>query len=1105
MERNAEQLAAPHINAFNRFLSKGVPKIAREFVPVHVIDKFGNTLSVSVDGIQIENPIFLEKQKKAIEKRALPSDCRRTARSYSGEIFITFVVETNGVSVLEKVPLGHMPIMVKSNLCYLAGMSETELLQAKEDPREPGGYFIANGLEKICRFIQTQKKYILFGIFRPSFTKKCKGATEHAVGFKSLHRDGRVSSFFLHYVSDHSVLVRVRVQTREYYVSLAPIIRALSGRTDKEIYRAICSSIESDSSLEEYAELLLQSFSFHKEYTQNEACEYLGRWFKVLYAPGRNSISLDGKPSETSKLLQTLPENDEDLKKMLEKHLEVESDLEYGERFLRETIAVHLENNEEKFSLLILALVKLFKQVSGKISPDNSDSLMHHEIVTPGDLFTEILADRMIGIRNTLQKNLLGNIILRDKPIIDSTFIRLLLKNGCGDTSYIFKKLLTTGNLSVQNQNNFVMMQQTGFSIIAERLNYLRFFSHLRSVHRGAYFQDIRTTTVRKLLPDLWGFICPVHTPDGAPCGLLTHLSHRAEVSSSSKIIPINDLIAFGMVLSTGFSVQGIPVVQNGVVHGSVHEKNAEEFIRSLRRKKIHSKKYAHIEVFYQNSMTNQKLIGIIGTPSRIMRPVINIEENAIEYIGTTEQVFLQIENLGTTDTPKATHREMDKTSIMSIVAGSTPLGNFNPSPRNMYQCQMAKQSMGTPPYSQKYRSDQKTYSLDYPQIPMFHTNLYREYNLGQYPTGKNITIAIVSYTGYDLEDAVILNKASVDRGFMRGCILKTEEVSLAGVPSMVIGNLKGEDGLPCPGKIIKDGEVKYTKIDTQVLAEINEKNKTMEDQRVERVAIFDDETGKRGANIHFRTERIPTIGDKFSSRHGQKGVCSIFYEDEDMPFSENGMTPDLIINPHAFPSRMSIGMFIEALATKVGAYEGAFQDGTMFKYGENEENAHVYFGDLLEKHGFRRGGGETLYSGITGKPLKVNVFFGMVYYQRLRHMVNDKYQVRAQGPIHNLTKQPIGGRKRAGGIRLGEMERDVLIAHGASSIIQDRFMACSDYSVQNVCKKCKSLCFFHVNRCVECNSASHLVRVEFPYVFKYLLTELASVNIKCKLSIKSI
>ncbi|KAJ2794087.1 hypothetical protein H4R21_005636, partial [Coemansia helicoidea] len=365
-------------------------------------------------------------------------------------------------------------------------------------------------------------------------------------------------------------------------------------------------------------------------------------------------------------------------------------------------------------------------------------------------------------------------------------------------------------------------------------------------------------------------------------------------------------------------------------------------------------------------------------------------------------------------------------------------------------------------------------------------------------------------------------------------------------------------DGLPFPGVRVTSGDPLYAVID-----DVRGRTKLFkykgEDGYVETVRLLssglDEEL--QVVALTFRIPRSPVIGDKFSSRHGQKGVCSQKFPAVDMPFTESGMQPDVIINPHAFPSRMTIGMFVESIAAKAGALHGVCQDATPFQFSETHTAAD-YFGEQLRQAGYNYHGSEPMYSGVTGQEMRADIYIGVVYYQRLRHMVNDKYQVRTTGPINPLTLQPIKGRKRGGGIRLGEMERDALIAHGAAYFLQDRLMNCSDYSLAYVCRTCGSVLapiavpatsnvvdladagaggrssadvrFAGLSAaeartimassaaaaanvpmgkgpldlvCRLCDDAHGITMVALPYVFRYLATELMSMNMKVTLEVK--
>jgi DNA-directed RNA polymerase I subunit RPA2 len=411
------------------------------------------------------------------------------------------------------------------------------------------------------------------------------------------------------------------------------------------------------------------------------------------------------------------------------------------------------------------------------------------------------------------------------------------------------------------------------------------------------------------------------------------------------------------------------------------------------------------------------------------------------------------------------------------------------------------------------------------------------------------------------MEDAMILNKSSYERGFAHASVYKTVKIDLqdeakyAGAKSvgdevrMRFGNKlndKGQlyypnlqaDGLPMIGDRVTDGEAICCVVDTVSNKESVTKHKDKEIAYVQSVRTLGSGGGKAADNkvsITLRYPRNPIIGDKFSSRHGQKGVLSILWPQEDMPFSESGMTPDIIINPHAFPSRMTIGMLVESMAGKSGALHGHYQNATPFTFHESGDKVSVdYFGEELQAAGYNYYGSEALYSGLSGCVLQADLYIGVVYYQRLRHMVSDKYQVRSTGPTNSLTRQPIKGRKKGGGIRLGEMERDSLLSHGTAFLLQDRLLNCSDRDVAYVCCRCgdmlmptterstiqttgqcasdavnkpKLRLFCRTPSCIAANKSSEgnddaVEPVVLPYVYRYLVNELAGMNVKLKMEV---
>ena len=494
----------------------------------------------------------------------------------------------------------------------------------------------------------------------------------------------------------------------------------------------------------------------------------------------------------------------------------------------------------------------------------------------------------------------------------------------------------------------------------------------------------------------------------------------------------------------------------------------------------------------------------------------------------------------------------------------------------------MGKQTMGTPAHALIHRTDNKLFRIQTVQAPLVQTSSQTDYMMDEYPQGANAVVAVIAYTGYDMDDAMIINKAAFERGFGHGSVYKTKIIDLEveeksskdGIrPSLRFYNVKAAvpkkpkqasaeeseeensteeeeaepqkhydsldwDGLPREGDTIREGEPLCCFIDdvTGVVRCI--KLKESELAFVDTVRIISTSNGSgmasnggkkshlRQVSITLRFKRNPIIGDKFSSRHGQKGTLSVLWPQQDMPFTESGLTPDVLINPNAFPSRMTIGMLIESMAGKSGAIHGVFQDASPFQF--HEENRLVdYMGEQLRAAGYHYYGSEPLYSGISGTVLKADIFIGVVYYQRLRHMVSDKSQARSTGAVVPTTRQPVKGRKRHGGIRLGEMERDALLSHGVAFCVHDRLMNCSDIHVAYVCGDCGNLLNVHAsgtgkrgelvaniaggrnsnarNRkqyCHQCKQSSSVRAVYLPYIFRYLSNELACMGINLSLGI---
>uniref|UniRef100_A0A7N2LV03 DNA-directed RNA polymerase subunit beta n=1 Tax=Quercus lobata TaxID=97700 RepID=A0A7N2LV03_QUELO len=514
------------------------------------------------------------------------------------------------------------------------------------------------------------------------------------------------------------------------------------------------------------------------------------------------------------------------------------------------------------------------------------------------------------------------------------------------------------------------------------------------------------------------------------------------------------------------------------------------------------------------------------------------LQDGLIEYLDVNEEnnaLIALYEGEATTET---THIEIEPFTILGVCAGLIPFPHHNQSPRNTYQCAMGKQAMGNIAYNQLRRMDTLLYLLVYPQRPLLTTKTIELVGYDKLGAGQNATVAVMSYSGYDIEDAIVMNKSSLDRGFGRCIVMKRYSAVLQKYENdtqdrILRPDRKGygakhmrildDDGIASPGEIISPQDIyinkqspavtRGTRVPPSELPNIGYKSSKQtfkgpegESCVVDRVALYNDRHNNLSIKFLIRHTRRPEVGDKFSSRHGQKGVCGTIIQQEDFPFSERGICPDLIMNPHGFPSRMTVGKMIELLGGKAGVSCGRFHYGSAFGEPSGHADTVEAMSEILVNKGFSYNGKDFLYSGITGCPLQAYIFMGPIYYQKLKHMVLDKMHARADGPRVLLTRQPTEGRARNGGLRVGEMERDCLIAYGASMLIFERLMISSDPFEVQVCRICGLLGYYNhhlkTGICSSCKKRDGMSTMKLPYACKLLIQELQSMNIVPRLKL---
>ncbi|ORY65944.1 RNA polymerase-like protein [Pseudomassariella vexata] len=1038
-----------------------------------------NRVSIRYKNVQLQKAQLPPANKFAIKNRdILPAECRERHVTYRGKLSATFEYRINDDDPKEFTrEIGQLPIMVKSKYCHIRNSSPAQLVAQKEESEELGGYFIVNGIEKIIRLLLVNRRNFPLAIYRPSFQNRGPTYTPHGIIMRSVRPDETSQTNVLHYLSDGNVTFRFSWRKNEYLVPVMMVLKALVETNDREIFEGLVGSPNSkgiqNTFLTDRVELLLRTYKTYGLYTMAQTRAYLGEKFRPVLG-----------------VSDTL------------------SNFEVGTEFLRKIVLVHLgnvnvteEQDSDKFRMILLMIRKLYALVAGDCAVDNPDAVQNQEILLGGFLYGMIIKERLdellstglrLSLREYLQKfpgrSFTSQEFGKDFPIRIFQKTNENIGNG-------LEYFMSTGNLS--SPSGLDLQQVSGFTVVAEKLNFLRFISHFRMVHRGSFFAQLKTTTVRKLLPESWGFLCPVHTPDGSPCGLLNHLAHKCKIMTKSvDASAIPQLAAELGVVSTSSAAtdESVVVMLNGKILGWCSPAESRRLADTFRYWKVEGSHGVplHLEIGYVPASKGGSYPGIYmsSEPARMVRPTKYLPLEKEDFIGPLEQPYMSIACTEPEITSgESTHVEFDPTNILSILANMTPFSDFNQSPRNMYQCQMGKQTMGTPGASLRYRTDNKMYRIQTGQTPIVRSPLHNAYGFDNFPNGFNAVVAVISYTGYDMDDAMIINKSAHERGFGHGTIYKVKKITLKEenrtkstknvtklfgfAPTSLVKawsrKTLDDDGLPIIGTMIQEGDTlcAWHTVSADYSGNLvnrdgqthYEKYKDSEVGFVEEVRVIGSELGSEPAqtiSIKLRIPRSPVIGDKFSSRHGQKGVMSQKWPAIDMPFSESGIQPDIIINPHAFPSRMTIGMFVESLAGKAGAMHGLAQDSTPFRFDE-ENTAGDYFGHQLKMAGYNYHGNEPMYSGITGEELAADIYVGVVYYQRLRHMVNDKYQVRTTGPVVATTGQPIKGRKRGGGIRVGEMERDALLAHGTAFLLQDRLMNCSDYSRSWICRKCGS------------------------------------------------
>lgn len=764
----------------------------------------------------------------------------------------------------------------------------------------------------------------------------------------------------------------------------------------------------------------------------------------------------------------------------------------------------------DQFKMLLFTHFKLRE-------PDSRDALKNKRIDSCGTLLTVLTAQLwnqyLYHIKQAMQTLLNQKRQVRAQRLVRSSSITEGLKFSLATGRFVIKE--TSKKKSEPHGK-----ARTGVAQALGRHNFISSVSQLRRID-SSVSHDSKSVECRLLRSDCWGFICPSQTPEGSACGLVSNMAIAARISVSSPIKVIMQLIS--PFVSQDLSTRGKSVYVNGVFAGIA--KDPTQFVKEMRHHR------SSRVIAYDVTIANEdSRVSIWSDSGRIVRPVFVLNNGmcgltdkivkdlraerikfddllslgVVEFIDPLETEKLLIALKEEDITPKHTHMEISPHLILGTMVSTIPFSDHNQSPRNTYQAAMGKQAVGLYATNYQHRMDTLANVLNYNQKPLVTTDISEKLHVSELPAGVNAIVAVSLYNGYNQEDSILVNRGSIDRGFMRATGMRTYSSSdvnkgQARHKFKCDGSAHiDDDGLPRKGATLRRGS-------TVIGRSVGERDASLKNAKgkavVDRVFKVQNDQGGTTCKVRLREDRIMTIGDKLASRHGQKGTCGMILNEEDMPFTvRDGIRPDLIISPHCLPSRMTVAHIIESLASKIAVFKGIRVDATAFNH------TSVYdFQEQLKAMGFECTGSERMMRGDTGEMMEGKIFICPVFYQRLKHFAGDKESGRAKGHVSALTRQPIGGRKYQGGLRFGEMERDAVLGSGAPEVLRERMMISSDKFDTEICRNCG---IFGTKKkvggrvfCHKCNQCV-FTPVSVPYATKQMTQELLSMGIDVKLHI---
>lgn len=1116
---------------------------------------FGETLTEDGDiDITEHQNIFVSSPTEYTDetpKYMFPNIARLKGYTYKSNIFCNIGIiyknnESSSSKVVNfpKINIGSIPIMVHSQRCILNGLDSVKLTELGECPYDQGGYFIIKGKEKVIISQESKVTNVMY-INKPTDDKILLVANIKSVsseGFQSsrtnlvtlqresvsrsdslVETDGKQPRLLKY---THKVeRIIVRILGFDIQVPLFILFRALGYESDKEILSYIIYPSDSQDLQTELMDLLRNSIKdSHPIFSQRDALRLL-----ALNTKGKDIINVID--------------------------------------ILKNNLFTHYKNAKEKGVYLGYVARQVLLTHIGIIPETDRDSYSNKRIDLAGPLLLELYRELWAKYQRNCSLKIdheykftfkeghdFTNIINQQnfKRIFDSGIMESISKS--------FGAAFGTGVSSRKG--------------VVQDLNRISMLGTLSHIRRLSYPLPTGSKTIgpRKLHNSQWGFVCPSESPDGGNVGIINHLTIMAKISinidergiyralQGLQMKPLEeihsrDLDGLGKIFLNGRFV-------------GVHA-NLGLVKKLMRLYKLNSLINCFTSISW-NPQLNE--LYVFCDSGRIVRPVFSLRDDLsneliggdysrlkswsqvihghmfdvnpevsptddtyysdelkklqdkgdfmslleetqapIEYIDSTESNYILIAKDYRSIDKEYTHCEIESSLILSAVTLNIPFPEHSQAPRNVFSSQQTKQAVGV--YSTAYntRFDTFAHIMHYPQKQLVTTKYKKYTNVDKLPYGCNCIVAIASYSGYNQEDAVILNKSSVERGMFQTVYFRSYEDSEESTSTTTTKfanpkyqknvrkkNLSSFSKLDDNG-FVREGE--YVTGDDMITGKCSQNGNVTHvsgssvkfgtSGNVDKVIIYKNKDHVRSCKVRIRKVKIPEVGDKFASRPGQKGVCGILIEEKDMPFSKDGIVPDLIMNPHALPSRMTVNQLLEMILGKSCSLSGNLGDATPFQNNDVRD-----YTKLLKTYGYEGQGNEVLYSGITGDQIKTDIFMGPIYYQRIKIMVADKMHSRGTGPVQALVRQPASGRANNGGLRIGEMERDSILSHGVSSFLQESMMKRSDeYTVQ--INESTGLIDYTDDDSQKC-------RIQVPYAFKMLLQELQGMSIQPRIVVEN-